>query len=856
MMFKGTFGNDEADNVDEEIRAIKFAERDIPLIARAFGADYNAFTTSNMTSYYFQCAPEFLKPFLQVLASSMDRTRLADQHARSEKLAVIEEMYAGKDVLMRDAIKSMRKSMYRHGDPSYHPTIGYESNLIDMSSRDLRGFYDRLYHPENATLFIVGKIRDVDKVKAWVEELFSPVRKKATAQTFDYTAPLKSRGATPAGAVRSRHMSFHTLSKSLGVMVVAWKHVVDEYRHRGKLREDVPKVLSKIMAGGANSRLYKEVVVNGLEACGTCNSVEMFTDLDYHVGETYVVLTGDTEMVDNADAWAAALQRLVTQPLTTRDVQVANAYLDQQRAARNVNLEGYVSAWVEDHHMTRDFSTFVANDVNDLVINDAESFIGEAFNSKPFVWTYTAFSSQEEAEGKAREVAEEHMVNVARLKRNARTLPLEPPHALPLFERRYRKVDLSKSLPSVTTQAWGKWTLVQNDSYSFPIRLAMMPLRHEALAMAGVDTAIIGQLQDVMRECFEKDKYEDAGVFGDVGPKGLRVRSLYDTDAVADAVAEFSEVFGTALDEDQEADLRSFWRRNGERFEKQWKQQSAEMGMDASNVCFDFVEDAVSDSKYASLSEVQAALTSFDVDKAIKLQRKWWTEVSGFIMRSRPIPDGIAEPEKYAHVGADHLDARLPPPAQASSAPVQREFKLSNVPLNQVVVVFGKPGTMTKSDSDYDGVRPVAQHIMFASLGSRFMKHMREGTGNVYYCGGWYGKGASFTHKGYDGLVIKSSPGEQDAVRKRVEDFIRTPVTVEDYEVAAAKRYLVHAWKQALSESALMGTWVRHWRQDCKAFERKVEEAVVKISAVTRADVEQFINIKADTRYNAVAIGV
>lgn len=859
MIFKGTFGNDEADDLDEQIRSIKFSERDIPLIARAFGSSYNAFTTTNMTSYYFEVAPEFIKPFLQILASSMDRTRLAEQHFKSEKLAILEEMYSGKDDLLRDAIKSMRKQMYRPSDPCYHPTIGYETNLVDARGVDLRGFYDRLYHPENATLFVVGKVDDLDRVKTYIEQLFMPIRPKTTAQLYDYTAPLESRGLTPVGAQHSQRLHFHTLPQTTGIVVVAWKHQLSDYRRKNRLRNDVPKLLSKIMTGDENSRLYKEIVV---ENNNNCTCVEMFSDLDYHVGETYVILTGDQNIVDDADQWTTVLQRLVTQPLTTREVQIANAYLDQQRAERNIDLESYASAWIDDHHMSQDFSTFISNDVNDLIINDTESFLNEAFDSKPFVWTYTAFQDKDEAKRKAHDSSNDHGLNVERLKRDPRTAPLERPHALPLFEQRYRKVDLSKSLPNLNARPWGKWSLVQNPAYEFGVRIGLMPLRHEALGMAGTDMVLIGMVHDLMSECFQRSKFQDDGVFTSVfSPRLISIKSLgAATPDEARQMSKYVEVFATALDEEQAAALKLFWRRNLNRFQKQWSQKAAEMSMDAETVCYDYVESKVCDSKYASLADVKAAMATFDIDDAIRVQRKWWTEVSGFVMMKDDKYDRPYDDQEHQHVDAEHLDAYLPAPrtlSHSSSSSVKpKTFTIANVPLNQTTLVFGKPGTLVKSDVRYDGVRQIAQHIMFASLGSRFMKHMREGTGNVYFCSGWYGRDASFKHKGYDGLVVKTSPNEAEAVRRRVEAFIKTSVTLEEGEVVAAKRYLVHGWKQALEESALESTWARRWRQNLDEFNAECKQVVKTIMAVTRQDVERFINAKSSVPYDAVAIGM
>lgn len=98
MIFKGCTGQlygtgsmTKAD-IARELPRLAFSEQDICAVARLFGAKYNAFTTNNKTSYYFQVSPRYMLPFLQILSSSMQRTAIKEQHLRSEKLAVLEEV--------------------------------------------------------------------------------------------------------------------------------------------------------------------------------------------------------------------------------------------------------------------------------------------------------------------------------------------------------------------------------------------------------------------------------------------------------------------------------------------------------------------------------------------------------------------------------------------------------------------------------------------------------------------------------------------------------------------------------------------------------------------------------------------
>ena len=166
MIFKGTKNKSN----------LYLSETDVPAIARMLGANYNAFTSTNITSYHFNSCPEYSEGFLRILAASMFDTKLDEQHLRSEKLAVLAEMSHGKDSVFRDALNTIRENMYDEKFPQHYSTIGNIEDISDLNAETLKNFYNRLYHPRNATLFVVGDMSDaqLDEFKtSTIESLFS-----------------------------------------------------------------------------------------------------------------------------------------------------------------------------------------------------------------------------------------------------------------------------------------------------------------------------------------------------------------------------------------------------------------------------------------------------------------------------------------------------------------------------------------------------------------------------------------------------------------------------------------------------------------------------------------------------------
>ena len=81
-------------------RALYLSETDISAVARRMGACYNAFTSSDKTSYFFEVGKENVLPFLEILSSSASNSAFQTEHIHSEIKAVLQEMKMGGFVYM------------------------------------------------------------------------------------------------------------------------------------------------------------------------------------------------------------------------------------------------------------------------------------------------------------------------------------------------------------------------------------------------------------------------------------------------------------------------------------------------------------------------------------------------------------------------------------------------------------------------------------------------------------------------------------------------------------------------------------------------------------------------------------
>ena len=139
----------------------------------------------------------------------------------------------------------LAKMLYPEGHPYRWPTIGYMEDLTAASYDDVVEFFRRYYQPSNATLVIAGDI-DPATARASVEKWFSDV-KPGSAPVAPIVAPPAQLTDVERKTIQDR--------VQLPRLYLAW--LTPAHLAPGDAALDV---VSQILAGGKNSRLYKRLV--------------------------------------------------------------------------------------------------------------------------------------------------------------------------------------------------------------------------------------------------------------------------------------------------------------------------------------------------------------------------------------------------------------------------------------------------------------------------------------------------------------------------------------------------------------------------------------------------------------------
>lgn len=145
----------------------------IDLVTLRNGGSNNAFTWLDYTAYYFTFASDRWEVALEIEADRMRNVRFDPDEYEVEKKVVIEELQIGLDSPWEALEDEVWATAFRQ-HPYRNPTVGWLGDLLAATVDDMRAYYDRWYHPRNATLVLAG---DFDAARALerVRELFGAI---------------------------------------------------------------------------------------------------------------------------------------------------------------------------------------------------------------------------------------------------------------------------------------------------------------------------------------------------------------------------------------------------------------------------------------------------------------------------------------------------------------------------------------------------------------------------------------------------------------------------------------------------------------------------------------------------------
>lgn len=216
----------------------------IAQVLNKVGANFNATTWLDRTTYYETVPSEQLELALQIESERMHHAFIRDADRQAEMTVVRNEMERDEN----DPDSIMWKHLFAHAflaHPYHHPTIGWHSDVEGMPTQRLRKFYKDFYHPNNATLIVVGDLHK-NQTLDWIQNYFGQIPRSKKKIPEMYTREFVQQG--------ERRFTLRRPGQ-LGIVQLAWH--VPPMEHIDTQALDV---LQDILSEGVTSRLYQALV--------------------------------------------------------------------------------------------------------------------------------------------------------------------------------------------------------------------------------------------------------------------------------------------------------------------------------------------------------------------------------------------------------------------------------------------------------------------------------------------------------------------------------------------------------------------------------------------------------------------
>ena len=144
------------------------------------GASSNAYTTSNITRYYFTGASHFFEN-LKILLDCITNPYFTKENIAKEQGIIKEEINSGFDNPGQRIYYLANENLFVN-HPHKHPVAGYVESIAKLNEEILYDTYNTFYHPNNMYLVITGNINPKETIK-YIKEYFKD--KKYSENTLE-----------------------------------------------------------------------------------------------------------------------------------------------------------------------------------------------------------------------------------------------------------------------------------------------------------------------------------------------------------------------------------------------------------------------------------------------------------------------------------------------------------------------------------------------------------------------------------------------------------------------------------------------------------------------------------------------
>ncbi len=223
--------------------AKKYGRGAFDQVMEANGGANNAYTSNDVTVYQDWFPPATLELIFDLEADRIRDLAFDPQVIESERGVVASERRNGEDSPFNVVNEQLNAAAYT-AHPYQWPVVGWMVDIQNWKMEDLKNHFRMGYSPSNATMVVVGAVKQEDIVRL-AQKYIEPI------EAHDPPPPVTTKEPEQPGERRV------TVRKEAQLPVLAIGYHVPETKHP----DYYPlRVLDTILSSGQSSRLYQRVV--------------------------------------------------------------------------------------------------------------------------------------------------------------------------------------------------------------------------------------------------------------------------------------------------------------------------------------------------------------------------------------------------------------------------------------------------------------------------------------------------------------------------------------------------------------------------------------------------------------------
>ena len=342
-----------------------FKKNQLAATVVANGGQFNGFTSEDFTAFYTTLPAN---KYELAVRGEAERIRGA-KFAKSDVVSEVSNLTHELDDETKDPVALLNREVHATAfeqHPYRNPPGGWRNDLERLTYEDARWFYDHYYHPDNATIVLVGDL--------------SPAAALNTVKKYFAVVP-KSTHSFPAARVQDR---FPIAEKRVLMKTAAKKEaVVVAYHAPAAADPDAPvmAVLEKLLNSQISGRLRKQLIEP--KFCSSAQAVyELKRDPSlFTINMTALAGTSPPKVLEVADGLIAQLR---TQPISDSELTKAKRQAEFEffneadgpyRTGFHIGMFESLSNWQENYAWPDKLRKVTANDIhriaNRYLVNEA-----------------------------------------------------------------------------------------------------------------------------------------------------------------------------------------------------------------------------------------------------------------------------------------------------------------------------------------------------------------------------------------------------------------------------------------------------------------------------------------------------